>query len=169
MATNTHYKPTDSHSYLDYTSAHLASCKDAISFPQFLRLQRICSDEANIDNAASKTSTFFLNRGYPTSIVGRALNQVRLISHTSTLTPSLPSRNSDRVPLVLTYHPTSIHIQKIIRCHFHHLQRDATTKHVFPFPPLSTFRRHCSLRDTLVYSAFTPSTLLQPHGIFPCE
>eukprot|EP00061_Rhincodon_typus_P018110 g47138.t1 len=27
----------------------------------------------------------------------------------------------DMIPLVLTYHPTSIHIQKIIRHHFRHL------------------------------------------------
>eukprot|EP00061_Rhincodon_typus_P000369 g11474.t1 len=81
-------------------------------------------------------STFFLNRGFPSTIVGRALNQVRPISHTSALTPSLPSRNSDRVPFVLTYHLTSIHIQKINRCHFRHLQQDVTTRHIFPSPPL---------------------------------
>eukprot|EP00061_Rhincodon_typus_P014084 g40887.t1 len=48
---------------------------------------------------------------------------------------------SDRVPLILTYHSTSIHIQKIIRRHFHHFQQDATTRYIFPSPPLSAFRR----------------------------
>eukprot|EP00061_Rhincodon_typus_P007691 g29643.t1 len=38
LPTNIHYKPTDSHSYLDYTSSYLASCKDSIPFSQFLRL-----------------------------------------------------------------------------------------------------------------------------------
>eukprot|EP00061_Rhincodon_typus_P019108 g9167.t1 len=79
-------------------------------------------------------STFFLNRGFPSSIVDRTLNRVRLISRTSALTPSLPSRNHDRVPLILTYHPTSIHIQNIIRRHFRHLQQDVTTRHIFPSP-----------------------------------
>eukprot|EP00061_Rhincodon_typus_P000138 g10626.t1 len=82
-------------------------------------------------------STFFLNRGFPSSVVDRDLNQIRPISRTSTLTPSLPSHNSDRVPLILT---TSIHIQKVIRHYFCHLQRDATTRHIFPSPPLSAFR-----------------------------
>eukprot|EP00061_Rhincodon_typus_P008102 g30429.t1 len=54
-------------------------------------------------------------QGFPNSIVNRPLNQVQPISRTSALTLSLPSRNSDRVPLILTYHATSIHIQKIIR------------------------------------------------------
>eukprot|EP00061_Rhincodon_typus_P001539 g15060.t1 len=61
LATNIHHKPTDSHSYLDYTSSHAASHKDSIPLSQILHLR--C--------------------------------------------------NSDRVPLILTYHPTSIHIQKI--------------------------------------------------------
>eukprot|EP00061_Rhincodon_typus_P004232 g22071.t1 len=71
--------------------------------------------------------------------------------------------------VVFTYHPTSIHIQKIITCHFRHLQQDATTRHVFPSTPLSTFCRDCSLWDTLVYSSFTLNTSPQPHGTFPCN
>eukprot|EP00061_Rhincodon_typus_P001536 g15052.t1 len=112
-------------------------------------------------------STFFLNRGFPMSIVDRALNQVRPISRTSALTPSLPSRNSERVQLVLTYHPTSIHIQKIIRCHFCHLQQDADTRHIFPFLPLYAFCRDCSLQDILVHCSFTPNSPPQPNGTFP--
>eukprot|EP00061_Rhincodon_typus_P005908 g25990.t1 len=77
-------------------------------------------------------STFFLNRGFPSSIVDGALNQDRASSRNFALTPFLPSRNRDRVPLVLTYHPTNAHIRKIIRRHFRHLQRDATTRHPFP-------------------------------------
>eukprot|EP00061_Rhincodon_typus_P002826 g18565.t1 len=72
----------------------------------------IKQDEANFNKGASKMFTFFFNRGFPSTVVDRALNQVRPVSRTSAPTPSLSSRNSNRVPLVLTYHPTSIHIQK---------------------------------------------------------
>eukprot|EP00061_Rhincodon_typus_P000856 g12999.t1 len=61
-------------------------------------------------------------------------------------------------PSQVTYHPTSNHIQKIIRCHFHHFQQDATTRHIFFSPPLSVFRRDRSLWDTLVHTSFTPNT-----------
>eukprot|EP00061_Rhincodon_typus_P003346 g19871.t1 len=107
-------------------SLHPASCKDSILFPQFPHLRQICSNEANFDKGASEMSTFFLNLGFPSTVDG-ALNWTRPISCTSALSPSLPSRNRDRGPLILTYHPTSIHIQKIIRRHFCHLQQDATT------------------------------------------
>eukprot|EP00061_Rhincodon_typus_P008071 g30348.t1 len=47
LTTDIHFKPTDSHSYLDYTSSHTPFCKNAIPYSQFLRLRRICSqDEA---------------------------------------------------------------------------------------------------------------------------
>eukprot|EP00061_Rhincodon_typus_P011084 g35846.t1 len=48
----------------------------------------------------------------------------------------------DRVPFVLAYYPTNIHIQKIISHHFCHLQQDATTRHIFPSRPLPSFCRH---------------------------
>eukprot|EP00061_Rhincodon_typus_P001166 g13930.t1 len=116
-------------------------------------------------------STFFLNQGFPSTVVNRALNLAQLISCTSALTPSLPTCNSDRVPLVLTYHPTSIYIRKIIRRYFHHPQQDATTRHIFSSLPLSTFHRDSSLWVTLVHSSFTPNTAPppQPQGTFPCN
>eukprot|EP00061_Rhincodon_typus_P002697 g18241.t1 len=36
LVTNIHYKPTDSNSYLDYTSSSPTSCKDSIPFSQIL-------------------------------------------------------------------------------------------------------------------------------------
>ncbi|XP_067871058.1 uncharacterized protein [Heterodontus francisci] len=55
-----YYKPIDSHSFLDYTSSHPASCKDTIPFSQFLPLRRICSDDATFHDSASDMSSFFL-------------------------------------------------------------------------------------------------------------
>eukprot|EP00061_Rhincodon_typus_P004148 g21850.t1 len=75
LATNNHYKPTNSHICLNDTSLHPTSCEDSIPLYQFLRLRRICSDEANFDKGASEMSTFFLNRGFSSTIVDRALNQ----------------------------------------------------------------------------------------------
>ena len=45
LGTTIHYKETDSHSYLTYSSLHPVGCKDSNPYSQFLRLKRICSDD----------------------------------------------------------------------------------------------------------------------------
>ena len=46
LCTSVHYKPTDSHSYLLYSSSHPSHVKNSIPYSQFLRLRRLCSDVA---------------------------------------------------------------------------------------------------------------------------
>eukprot|EP00061_Rhincodon_typus_P011250 g36134.t1 len=65
--------------YLDYTSSHPASCEDSILFSQFICLCRMSSDEANFDKGASEVSTFFLNRGFPSTVVDRALSRANWV------------------------------------------------------------------------------------------
>ena len=45
LLTSIHYKETDTHSYLNYTSSHPASCKNSIPYNHFLCLGCICSEE----------------------------------------------------------------------------------------------------------------------------
>ena len=41
LCTSAHYKPTDSHSYLLYSSSHLSHVKNSIPYSQFLRLRDV--------------------------------------------------------------------------------------------------------------------------------
>ena len=45
MYTTLYTKPTDTHSYLHYTSAHFKACKTKGPYGQFLRLRRICTKD----------------------------------------------------------------------------------------------------------------------------
>eukprot|EP00061_Rhincodon_typus_P004550 g22859.t1 len=45
LSTDIYFKPTDSHSYLDYTSCYLPSCKNAIPYSQFLHFRHICPQD----------------------------------------------------------------------------------------------------------------------------
>ncbi len=47
LVTSVFYKPTDSHSYLLYSSSHANHTKRSIPFSQFLRLRRLCSEDEN--------------------------------------------------------------------------------------------------------------------------
>ena len=46
-------KPTDTHQFLDTSSSHPYHCKKGIPYSQVLRLNRICSDNEVLINAAT--------------------------------------------------------------------------------------------------------------------
>ena len=64
--TSVHFKPTDSHSYLLYSSSHV---KNSIPYSQFLRLRRLCSDDSDFSSKSEEMCQFFEKRGYPVSVV----------------------------------------------------------------------------------------------------
>ena len=88
LSTDFYYKPTDSHSYLDYSSSHPVSCKNAIPFSQFLRLRCICSQDEAFHSRTKEMSSFFKERGFPSSTINSALHCISCISRISALTPS---------------------------------------------------------------------------------
>ena len=80
-----HYKPTDTHSYLDYSSSHPPHCKKAIPYSQFLRLRRICSDDDVYVAKSKEMASFFENRQYPRSVVTNSQRRTQGISRKRTL------------------------------------------------------------------------------------
>ena len=61
LATSVDYKPTDSHSYLFYSSSHPSHVKDSIPYSQFLRLRRLCSEDSDYNSKCDEMSNFFPN------------------------------------------------------------------------------------------------------------
>ena len=68
LCTSVHYKPTDSHSYLLYSSSHTSQVKNSIPYSQFLRLRRLCSDDSDFSLKSEVMCNFFEKRGYPASV-----------------------------------------------------------------------------------------------------
>eukprot|EP00061_Rhincodon_typus_P004903 g23698.t1 len=59
LNTDVYFKPTDSHSYLDYTSSHLPFLKNVIPYSQFLHLYCICSQDGAFHSRTSQMSFYF--------------------------------------------------------------------------------------------------------------
>ncbi|XP_078355465.1 uncharacterized protein LOC144640130, partial [Oculina patagonica] len=173
LATTIHYKETDSHSYLTYTSAHPVQCKDSVPYSQFLRLKRICSDENDYNTKSKEMSSFFLHREYPPAVVERALQRVNSISRETALRPSKDGQSNEQViPLVLTYNPINRHVKNILSKNFSLLKSDPETKELFDNSRvLGAYRRDTNLRDSLVRSSLQSgaNTGDEPHGTFPCH
>ena len=165
LATSVHYKPTDSHSYLLYSSSHPSRVKDSIPYSQFLRLRRLCSEDSDFNSKCDEMSNFFSERGYPDSILSKALNRVQNVNRESALEPSA-SDNEERIPFTLTFHPNNLAARNVVLRNFEILQSDPETAPISPNPPLVSFKRDRNLRNSLVRSSL-PSNL-EP-GTFNCS
>ena len=57
---------------------------------------------------------------------------------------------NNRVPLVLTYHPSLEKIADIVRHHWKEIEKSETLAKLFPEPPVIAFRRPKSIKVTLI-------------------
>ena len=97
IPTSVYYKPTDSHSYLLYSSSHPSHVKNSIPFSQFLRPRRLqCA------NFSINVAILFLSH-----------HRAQQIDRQSAL-QTAEKENTDRIPFTLTFHPHNHAIKSII-------------------------------------------------------
>ena len=98
-------RKTDTFNCLHYSSLHPDHYKGAIPYSQFLRLRRICSDDANFTKRAAEIKEYFRARGDPDELVNNDLRKVPTAR--SSLLKSTPRSHDEstntKVPLVLMY------------------------------------------------------------------
>ena len=153
FATSVSYKPTDSHSYLLFSSSHPNHTKQYIPYSQFLRLRRLCRDDKDFETKSLEMRTFFVERGYPTHLLDSAIQKAFNNSRRDTLKPPLAKISDDKIPLVLTFHPFNYKVRDVISRNFLILKNDPETSAIFTDNPLISFRHNKNMRDNLVRSA----------------
>ena len=130
LCTSVHYKPTDSHSYLLYSSSHPSHVKNSIPYSQFLRLRRICSKDSDFSLKSEEMCEFFDKRGYPASVVEAGYHRVQQIDRQSALQTS-QKENNNTILFTLTFHPHNHAVKSIILKNFKLLQNDPDTGRIF--------------------------------------
>ena len=168
LSTSVHYKPTDSHSYLDHRSSHPPNTKNSIPFSQFLRLRRLCSDPVDFVEKAEEMKRFFLRRNYPQTVVDEACKKVRLLPRQKCLQPKVDTETESRPVATLLYHPSVHQIRKILLSNCDILQSRNEVAKIFKDPPLIAYKRDTNIRDRLVHSKL-PGATKRPPGTTPCD
>ena len=102
MSTSVFTKPTDRKNYLHSKSYHPKSIKESIAFSQATRLKRICTEEADIRDAADKLKNDLINRGYKDEKITKEINCASIQNRGTLLTYKEREENT-RIPLVVTY------------------------------------------------------------------
>ena len=113
IQTSIHYKEIDTHNYLHYTSFHPRHCKQAIPYSQFLRLRRICSNNADFSEKAEEMLTFFKQRGYTELQLHNDLHRVAP-SHVTRHCPQRVSMLPMLTEYLQYYHPFNTATRKIL-------------------------------------------------------
>ena len=151
LATSVNFKPTDSRSYLLYSSSHPSHVKDSIPYSQFLRLRRLCSDNSDFSSKCDEMSNFFFERRYP-DIVSKALDRVQNVNRESALEKSA-SNNEELISFTLSFHSSNLSARNAVLRNFKFLQSDPETALIFSNPPLVSFKRDRNLRNSHVRSS----------------
>ena len=112
---------------------------------------------------------FFVQRGYPTSLLNTAFSKASQIPLSETLTnPVTNVADNNQIPLVLTFHPFNFNIRDIISKNFDILKNDPETSSIFSNNSLVSFRHIKNIRETLVHSNLRQES--SPlSGTFPVE
>ena len=157
ISTDIFQKPTDSHPYQHWTSAHPPHLKQSVPYSQALRLRRICSSTRVLEQRILEYSNFFVACGYKRD---RALSEMRKVL-SLTQDESLRARErhtTNRIPLVTTYNPRTSYIAEVANRNWHFLQSKERLAHICRERPIIAYRRSKSLRDILVSTKLTGRT-----------
>ena len=114
-------------------------------FSQALRLQRICSEEDYIKRSTDLRQ-HLVKQGYNGMMVQHQIHRTTSVERTEVLRNS--KRNvSDRVPLVVTYHPDLLNLSKILRNSLSILYVSERIKKAVKNAPLVANRQVHNLKD----------------------
>ena len=101
ISTDIFQKPTDTHPYLHWTSAHPPHLKKSIPYSQALRLRRICSSTTILKQRILEYSNFFVACGYKRD---RALSEMRKVKSQDTRREFASKREAYHQPYTLCNH-----------------------------------------------------------------
>ena len=168
LQTSLYRKPTDRYSYLHPESFHPPHIKKSIVYSQALRYKRICSDDNDRRFHLNHLNEAFKSIGYPTSTINQQINRANNVTRQHSLQYNTERRkNTSRVPLVVTYHPSLKPLRRILHQIHGLIEDDEDLKILFPDPPLVSFRQTDSLHNKLVRSNQNRQTT--ENGTFPCK
>ena len=153
LYTDLYSKPTDSHSFLRFDSAHPPMCKQSLPYSQFLRLRRICQQDTDFERSIKEKLLQFSRRGYPNKVLEKALVKCSLKPREGLLAPkeaNIQYKESDPIFMTSTFHPQENSLQVITKENWEFLGGSKSTKSMFRRNIKHGYRRPKNLRDYLV-------------------
>ena len=147
----THYKPTETFQYTHFNSCHPPGVKNGFIKGEAMRLLRTNSSKPTFEESLVKFKQRMRTRGYPNTVIERSLSEVKFAARPSALTQK--KRANERIlPFVTTYHPAVNNLKQTLMEQWSLIQNQPLLKIIYLKPPIISYKRGKSLKDTLVRS-----------------
>ena len=169
ISTDVYQKPTDTHPYLHWTSAHPPHLKRSIPYSQALRLRWISALTDTLKKRIMEYSNFFVACGCAQHKVLHKMQKVLTLTQEECL-QTQELEPTDQINLVTTFNPHTTFIAGIAKRNWNFLQSKERLSLIFNKPPLVAYRRPKNLWDRL-RSRFVSETphIRTPKGCRACE
>ena len=146
----THYKPTETFQYTHFTSCHPPGVKRGFIKGEATRLLlRTNSSQTTFEECLSNFKLRLKARGYPNNFIERSLTGVRFEDRRLALQQRKKTQTKI-LPFVTTYHPAVRGLKEILMNNWVVIQNQPLLKSIYTKPPIISYKRGKSLKDTLV-------------------
>ena len=142
----THFKPTETFQYTEFTSCHPPGVKKGFIKGEGLRLLRTNSSRFNFEENIAKFKRNLIERGYPEMLIQETLSEVKFENRNAALTQK-PKENKRILPFVTQYQPS---LKQILMKNWHLIEQQPRLKGIFKEPPIISYTRGRSLKEILV-------------------
>ena len=148
LETKLYRKESNRQDYLHCKSEHPESLKRSIPFAQALRLRRICSTNNEFQDSCDRLRNKLIEKGYKPQEINEGIERTKILDRKKLLEEKV-KKQSNRIPLVLTYNRTLPNVKRAISNNWNLLHINQEFKDVFQEPPILAFRRNRNLYDLL--------------------
>ena len=145
----THFKPTETIQYTEFTSCHPPGVKKGFIKGEALRLLRTNSSRFNFEENIAKFKRNLIERGYPEMLIQENFSEVKFENRNAALTQK-PKENKRILPFVIQYKPSVPNLKQILMKNGHLIEQQPRLKEIFKEPPIKSYTRGRSLKDILV-------------------
>ena len=129
----------------------------------------MCFSQETLSTRVTQLKHHLLNRGYPAKIIDEQIQKAVSVPRSEALQYQ-EKKSGNRIPFVVTYHPTHSTIASTIHKYLPILHTSSRCKEAIPEPPMVAFRRATNIKDLVVRSSLkAPSAEATNMGFSPCK
>ena len=143
-------KPTDNFQYLEKSSAHPSSVFKGLILGEVTRFVRSSNNKIDLETQTEFFKQKLIDRGYSETDIVPLVEKAKQKSRSNALCYKRKNKKT-APPLVFAtrYNPVFKNLGRCIRKHWHLIEKDTSTKNLFPRPPIIAYRRHKNLKEYL--------------------